>query len=194
MSAMTTLEAPQSSHAADASAVADTLATDPHLGLTEAEAAERLERFGPNRLHPPTRPRYAGIAARQLLDPLVGLLIAAAVVSAFIGESVEAVAIAAIVVLNGVLGFLQESAAERAVLALRESFPARASVVRDGHERELHAEEVVPGDVLVLREGDRVSADGRLIESASLEVDESALMGESLPVAKGVEPVSEDAA
>jgi magnesium-transporting ATPase (P-type) len=172
MSAMATVENPQSSHAVDASAVADALASDLHLGLSEAAAAERLERFGPNRLHPPARPRYARIAVRQLLDPLVALLIAAAGVSAQIGESVEAVAIAAIVALNGVLGFVQESAAERAVLALRDSFPARASVIREGHERELHAEEVVPGDQLVLREGDRVPADGRLIESASLEMDE----------------------
>jgi P-type Ca2+ transporter type 2C len=193
ISSMTIVEAPQSSHAADASAVADALATDLSFGLTEAEAADRRRRFGPNRLHPPARPRYARIAARQLLDPLVALLLAAAAVSALIGESVEAVAIAAIVVLNGVLGFLQEAAAERAVLALRESFPERAAVVREGHERELHAEEIVPGDLIVLREGDRVPADARIVESASLELDESALTGESLPVAKGGDPVLESA-
>ena len=191
---MAIVETPQSSHAVDASAVADALVTDVQLGLSEAEAAERLERFGPNRLHPPARPQYVRIAARQLFDPLVALLIAAAAVSALIGERVEAVAIAAIVVLNGILGFLQESAAERAVLALRESFPARANVVRDGHERELHAAEIVPGDIVVLREGDRVPADARLVESSSLELDESALTGESLPVAKAVDPVADGAA
>jgi magnesium-transporting ATPase (P-type) len=106
------------------------------LSLSEAAAAERLRRFGPNRLHPPARPRYARIAVRQVLDPLVALLIAAAAVSALIGESVEALSIAAIVVLNRVLGFVQESAANGLSSHRATAFRARASVIREGqHSR-----------------------------------------------------------
>ena len=109
----------------------------------------------------PDRPPYAAIAARQMADPLVALLLAATAVSFLIGEQLEALVIAAIVVLNAVLGFVQEAGAERAVLALRTAIHPTASVIREGREREVSAEEVVPGDLLVLREGDRVAADGR---------------------------------
>ena len=164
--------------------VARDLASDLTLGLTEAAAAARLVERGPNRLPTPSRPPYLGIAARQLVDPLVGLLIAAAVVSFAIGEPLEASVIAAIVVLNAVLGFVQEAGAERAVLALRSAVQRTAEVVRDGHEREIAVEELVPGDVIVLREGDRVPADARIATAERLELDESALTGESVPVDK----------
>ena len=124
------------------------------------------------------------IAARQMADPLVALLLAATAVSFLIGEQLEALVIAAIVVLNAVLGFVQEAGAERAVLALRKAIHPTASVIREGREREVSAEEVVPGDLLVLREGDRVAADGRVSADERLELDESALTGESLPVPK----------
>jgi len=176
-------------HALDPDEVAELLAGDALLGLTEDEAARRLARDGPNRPTQPRRPGYAGIAARQLLEPLALLLIGAAAVSAGIGEGIEAAAIAAIVALNAVLGFVQEAAAERAMLGLQDSVPRRASVVRGARERELPAEGVVRGDLLVLREGERVAADARLVASQRLEVDESALTGESLPVAKGVAAV-----
>ena len=119
--AVTTLAAPERSYAAETTAGASALETDLERGLTDAEAAGRLERSGPKRLHPPARPDYPPIASRQLMDPLAFLLVAAAVVSAIIGESVEAVAIGAIVVVNGVR-FVQEAPAERPVLAPRESF------------------------------------------------------------------------
>jgi Ca2+-transporting ATPase len=160
------------------------LATDRELGLTLEEARRRLEEHGPNRLRRAARPRYVRIAGRQLADPLVGLLLAAAVVSAVIGERIEAAAIAAIVVLNGVLGFVQEAGAERAVVALRDAVERTAAVIRSGREREVPVEELVPGDVVVVREGDRVPADGRILRAERLEVDESALTGESVPVAK----------
>ena len=117
----------------------------------------------------------------------------AVVVAAALGERVEAVAIGLIVVLNAVLGFTQESGAERAVLALRDRFRRTAHVIRDGREHEVPAEHVVPGDVLVVREGDGVAADARLGEAHGLEVDESMLTGESMPVGKTADPVAADA-
>ena len=125
-----------------------------------------------------------------MLDPLVALLLGAALVSVAIGQTTEGIAIGAILVLNGAIGFWQEAAAERAILALSEAFAYRALVVRDGEEREIRAEDVVPGDLLLVSAGDRVAADARLVSTTSLEVDESALTGESLPVAKQTQPVA----
>jgi len=121
-------------YARPASAVAEELGTDPSVGLTDDEASERLARFGPNVLEESVRPAYLAIAARQFLDLLVALLVAASAVSAVIGEVVEAGAIGAILVLNALLGFSEEASAERAVLALRESAQQWANVVRGGSE------------------------------------------------------------
>ena len=140
-------------HALAEEDVARELGGDLVLGLSDAEAAARLIRFGPNRLPRARRPPYAAIALRQFADPLVGLLIGAVVVSALIGESIEAAAIAAIVLLNALLGFVQEARAESAVLALREVLEEHASVVREGREREVGVEQLVPGDLVVLRGG-----------------------------------------
>jgi P-type Ca2+ transporter type 2C len=180
-------------HGASVAEVERALGSDSQRGLSADEAARRLEELGPNRLTRRSGPGYVRIAARQLADPLVLLLVAAASVSFAIGEEVEAAVIAAIVVLNAVLGFVQEAGAERAVLALGESLEQTAAVVRDGEEREVALAEVVPGDLLVLREGDRVGADARVVRARGLEVDESALTGESLPVEKSAEPCSVDA-
>jgi len=116
--------------------------------------------------------------------------VAVVVVSAAIGEQLDAAIIGVIVILNALLGFLQEAGAERKVLALREAVERRVAVVRDGQEVEVSAEDIVPGDLMVLREGDGVAADGRLVAARGLEVDESALTGESVPVAKGGDPVA----
>jgi Ca2+-transporting ATPase len=165
------------------------LGTDLDRGLGEEEAARRLERVGPNELAVRGRPNYAAVAARQLADPLVVLLVAAAAVSVGIGQGLEAAVIGAIVVLNFILGFVQEAGAERAVLALRKAIDLRALVVRDGREQSVPARQLVPGDVIVLQAGDRVPADARLAAAYALAVDESPLTGESLPVEKSVEPV-----
>ena len=135
------------------------------------------------------RPRYLRLLLNQLLDPLVALLVGATAVSVSIGDTIEGTAIAAVLVLNGALGYWQELAAERAILALSEAFTQQAVVIRDGGEREIPADQVVPGDLLVLRQGERVAADARLVEAVAFEVDESALTGESLPVAKRIEAV-----
>ena len=180
-------------HARTATETAAELRVDAEHGLADTEATDRLAAAGPNTLPVADRPPYAAIALRQLADPLVALLIGAAAVSAAIGDFLEASVIAAIVVLNAILGFVQETGAERAVLALRSAVRRTVNVVRDGRELEIAAEQVVPGDVIVLREGDRVAADARLAVAEGLELDESALTGESLPVTKQVEPVAEAA-
>lgn len=176
-------------HACDAESVVRELETSLATGLSSAEAEARLETAGPNTVGAYGGPRYGAIAVAQVRDPLVALLVAAAAVSAAIGESVEAAVIGAIVVLNAVLGFVQEAGAERAILALRRSLDHVASVVRDGREQVVPVDVLVPGDLLVLREGERVAADARVVAEEGLEADESALTGESLPVEKQADAV-----
>ncbi|MDH4102168.1 MAG: cation-transporting P-type ATPase [Thermoleophilia bacterium] len=175
-------------HALSVEDVADALRSDTAQGLSADEAAARLTAFGPNEIPRATRPPYAQIAAHQLLDPLVALLLAASVVSLAVGEGLESAVIAAIVVLNAGFGFFQEVRAARAVLALTEAVEVRAVVVRDGEQRAVDVRDLVVGDLVRLREGDRVPADARVVSEMGLEVDESALTGESVPVAKRVEP------
>jgi len=177
-------------HALASEEVALGLDTDPERGLSDAEAEARLVRFGPNQLPRARRPAFAAIALRQFADPLVGLLIGAALVSFLMGERIEALAIAAIVFLNAVLGFVQDARAESAVLALREVLVQQATVIRAGRDREIGVEQLVPGDLVVLREGERVPADARLVSAAALVVDESTLTGESVPVDKAIDPVA----
>jgi Ca2+-transporting ATPase len=177
-------------HALGVEEVARRVGGDLVSGLTEAEAADRLRLAGPNVLGHARRPPYAQIAVRQARDPLVALLIVAASVSAAVGEALDAVVIAVIVLLNGALGFFEELGAERALIALRASVPLEASVVRAGKERAVPAEAVVAGDLVVLREGARVPADGRLVDGEGVSADEAPLTGESLPVEKSTAPVA----
>ena len=176
-------------HARSIAEVAGALGTDPAVGLSSQDAADRLVRVGPNELARTARPAYTRIALHQLSDPLVALLVGASLVSLAVGEGLEAAVIAAIVVLNAVFGFVQEVQAARAVLALTRAVELEAIVVRDGEPQVLPARELVPGDLIRVREGDRVPADARLVTSVGVEADESALTGESVPVAKGVDPV-----
>ena len=179
-------------HAAATGDLVRLLQTDLDRGLDDAEAARRLARYGPNRPSQAGRPPYLRLALHQLLDPLVLLLLAASLVSVAIGDPIEGAAIAAILVLNGILGFWQEVSAERAVRSLSRSFTQVARVVRSGGERAIDADTVVPGDLVVLAEGDRVAADARLVSGNALEVDESTLTGESLPLAKHPRAVAAD--
>ncbi len=153
-------------------------------GLSESEAAERLERFGPNRLEPPPPPSRLAILLRQFTSPLIYVLFAAAGIALALGEASDAGFIAAVLVLNAVVGFVNEFRAERAVQALMSLVRARARVRRSGRTLDIDGEAVVPGDLLLLESGDRVSADVRFVEARSLRVDESVLTGESLPVDK----------
>ena len=180
-------------HALAPREVAEALDTDLERGLAVDEATARLARYGPNRPREQEGPNYLRILVGQLMDPLVALLVAATAVSIAIGDVGEGIAIAAVLVLNAALGFWQEATAERAILALSEAFTQQATVVREGAVTEIPAEGVVPGDVLLVVEGERVAADGRIVSEHGLDVDESALTGESLPVAKGADAVDEDA-
>jgi Ca2+-transporting ATPase len=172
-------------------------ATDEKLGLTEDEARARLERDGRNELTPDKPvPAWRKFLA-QFEDLLVILLLVATAISAALwlyeGDSAlpyEAIAILSVVVLNAVMGYMQESRAESAVAALRQMAAARAQVIRDGERQNVRAVEVVPGDILVIEEGDTIPADARLIESTALHTAEAALTGESLPVTKDVDAIA----
>jgi Ca2+-transporting ATPase len=153
-------------------------------GLSEAEARRRLSDLGRNEL-PREGPRPVWrMLAGQFGSPLVWLLLGAAVVSGALGDALDAVAIGTIVVVNALVGFMQEHRAERALFALREMTAPGARVVRDGRVRVVAGAEVVPGDLLVLEAGDVVAADARLIEAHALTANEAPLTGESLPVSK----------
>ncbi len=180
-------------HAEPAEAVVLRLETDPAKGLAAEEAERRLQRYGPNRLQAHRRERWYQVLARQFLDVLIAILLIAAVISFAIGETGDAVTILAIVVLNGILGFVQEWKAEKALEALAKMLTPRCKVIRDGGEREIPAAHLVPGDIVLLEIGDRVPADLRLLEAVNLKADESALTGESIPVHKDVPPVRVDA-
>ncbi|GKY87460.1 cation-translocating P-type ATPase [Sinisalibacter aestuarii] len=155
-------------------------------GLTSAEALARLEQYGPNTLGETKRVSWAAILARQFTGLLVVILIVAAVIAAALGEVIDAVAIGLVVVLNGILGFVQEWQAENALEALRSMLAQKARVLRDGSEELIDTAEIVPGDVVLLSAGDKVPADLDLLTTVDLRVDESALTGESLPVSKSV--------
>ena len=150
-------------------------------GLSEREAARRLITYGPNSLVRRGGRRWPGELARQLTHPLALLLAVAAVLAAVTGTPNLAAAIAAVIVLNAVFAFVQEMQAERAVEALAAFLPEQARVVRDGRQQEIPAEQLVPGDLVLLDEGEQVCADARLC-AGNLEVDLSALTGESVPV------------
>jgi P-type Ca2+ transporter type 2C len=153
--------------------------------LSTSSAKERLTRFGPNELPPPPKEGWSRLLGRQLLEPMSLLLIAASAVAGIgLGERVDATVILAIVVLNALIGVVQEGRAARALEALRGMESPTARVLRDDRERVLPAREIVPGDVVLLAAGDRVPADLRLARTANLEVDESLVTGESLPVRK----------
>jgi Ca2+-transporting ATPase len=174
-----------------AEAVAATLATDAEHGLTEPEARARLERYGRNELEAePPVPAWRRFLA-QFQDTLVALLLVATAISiglwAYERDTplpYEGLVILAIVLINGVLGFVQEARAEQALTALRAMTVTQASVVRDGERRRIPASDLVPGDLIAIEEGDTIPADGRLVEVASLQTAEAALTGESLPIAK----------
>ena len=177
------------------------LGTDATKGLTESDARSRLDKHGRNELA-----AEAPVAAwrkflGQFQDVLVILLLVAAAISAALwvyerdaALPYEAMAIFAVVLLNAIMGYIQETRAESAVAALRQMAAARAHVIRDGQRKDMPSAEVVPGDIIVVEEGDTIPADGRLIQSTALQVAEAALTGESVPVSKEVGAITGDAA
>jgi Ca2+-transporting ATPase len=163
------------------------LRVDPETGLTSARAAELLERNGPNALPAEVQVAAWRRFAEQYRSYMQMILVAAAIVSLAVKEWSTATLLVAITVLNAVVGLRQEGKAESAMNALKAMVKASARVRRDGSEAEIAAEEIVVGDVVVLAAGDEVPADGRIVEASALQIDESALTGESVPASKGVE-------
>ncbi|NWG08184.1 MAG: cation-translocating P-type ATPase [Chloroflexi bacterium] len=158
-------------------------------GLTSEEAARRLSQYGPNELQAARHISPWEILAEQFKNVLIIILLIATALSAFLGEGIDAIAIAVIVLFAVGLGFIQEYRAERAIEALRQMAAPTAAVLRDGEEEEIPAREVVPGDVILLRAGDKIPADARLVEAINLQVEEAALTGESVPVEKVTHPL-----
>lgn len=162
-------------------------------GLSDAEAARRRAHYGPNRL-PSGRRRSALVRfALQFHNVLIYVLIGAAVIAALLGHWVDMAVIVAVVVINALIGFIQEGKAEQAMEAVRGMLSFHATVIRDGHRHVVDAETLVPGDVVFVQSGDKIPADLRLIRVKSLQVQEAALTGESLPVDKDIAPVAPDA-
>lgn len=168
----------------DAVDVLKQLGTDAACGLSEGEAIRRLAQYGPNQLQAAQDVSAWVILAEQFKNILILILLVAVGLSAFLGHAVEATAIAIIMLFAVLLGFYQEYRAERAIEALRQMAAPTATVLRDGREQDIPARELVPGDVILLRTGDKIPADGRLIEAVNLQVEEAALTGESVPVEK----------
>ncbi len=156
----------------------------PEMGLTSAEAGRRLDRFGPNRISAPRGPSRWWTLLRQFHQPLVYILLVATGVTMFLGEWVDASVILGVVIANAIIGYAQEAKAERAIDSLSRMVVTKSTVRREGHAQRVRSEELVPGDVILLGAGDRVPADLRLLRVKNLQIDESALTGESVPVHK----------
>jgi len=161
-------------------------------GLSDEEAAKRLEEYGKNEIEKRKTVTPFKIFLRQFTSFIVIILIAAIFISLLIGERLDAIVIAIILVLNGVFGFIQEYKAEKAIESLRRLTALKARVTRSGRESEIDSRELVPGDIISLETGTKVPADARLIELAALQVDEASLTGESTPSNKTTSPLEKD--
>lgn len=183
---------PKTPHAQPSAEVLDGLQSSLD-GLSREEADSRLEQFGANRLPEPPKEGALKRFFKHFHNILIYILLSAALVTALLGHWVDTGVILGVVVINAVIGFIQEGKAEQALEGLRKMLSLHAQALRDGQWREVDAEQLVPGEIVRLRSGDRVPADLRLLETINLRVEESALTGESLPVAKNTEEVAADA-
>ena len=165
------------------------LSTTKERGLSEDEAKKRLEEYGENALAEEKKKSFGEKLKEQFFDPMIIILIAAALVSIFVGEALDAGIIIAIVIVNAFLSIYQEGKAEEAIAALQKMSSPKANVIRDGDHEEVDSNKLVPGDIIVLETGDIVPADLRLIESSNLKIDESSLTGESVAVEKHFDAV-----
>ena len=174
--------------------------TDAEAGLSSAEAAIRQEKFGPNKLEEAEKTPLWIRFFQQMADPMVIMLIVAAIISAVTGaiqgeiDFADVIIIMTVVIINSALGVIQEAKSEEALAALQEMSAAQSKVIRDGKLVMLHSSELVPGDVILLEAGDSVPADCRVIESATMKIEEAALTGESVPVEKHANPIELDGA
>lgn len=170
----------------------DTIDSEKDKGLSSEQAAERLKQHGENKLTETEQKSVAEILADQMKTPVVYLLAAAAALSFFMGDYHEGVAITVVLLINAAIGFWMEWQAQKSMKALKEMDKITATVVRDGEEKEIDAEKLVPGDVVILGEGNVVPADIRLFDVSDLQIDESPLTGESIPVEKKTDPLDEN--
>jgi calcium-translocating P-type ATPase len=180
-------------HAIDADEVLRRLDSNTQTGLGVGEVSRRLEKFGQNRLPEGSKKRPWKRFLLQLNNILFYVLLAAAFVKLMVGVLLDAAIILGVVVINALLGFIQEGKAEKALDAIRNMLSGEARTMRDGQTRIVPSEDVVPGDIVLLESGDKVPADLRLIDVKNLRTDEAALTGESLPIDKTTSPVSEKA-
>jgi len=176
-------------HTLTTEALEQELQSDIDTGLTASEAQHRLATIGPNELPEAAPPSPLKIFLSQFANLIVWVLIGAAAVSGLLQEWIDAVAILAIVVLNAILGFVQEFRAERSLAALKQLSVATARVIRDDTVQAIPASQVVPGDLIQIEAGDRVPADSRVVYATGLQTQEASLTGESTPVAKSAEPI-----
>ncbi len=172
------------SHSKTVEAVVSEFQSDVDKGLSQGEARERLQKLGANELTEKPRPGFLALLWDQFNNYLVIILIVAAILAALLGEYVDSVAIMCIVVLNAVIGVIQESKAEQALAALKKMAAPTAQVIRDGYQIAVPSRELVPGDIVLLEAGNYVPADLRLVSTANLKVEEASLTGESVPVEK----------
>ncbi|PKL60113.1 MAG: ATPase [Methanomicrobiales archaeon HGW-Methanomicrobiales-4] len=179
-------------HAVSSDEILQKLDTQLEKGLTNQEAEKRLQEYGPNQLEEGKRTTFLQMVLRQLNNFVVILLIVASIISAFLGEWVDASAIIAIVILNTIMGVVQENRAEQALATLKKLAAPDAQVLRDGRRVTIPSHQLVPGDIVFLEAGYFIPADVRLLEAINLRVEEAALTGESVPVTKKVYTLPED--
>ena len=177
-------------HLESISEIEKSFKTNPH-GLSSVEAAQRLKTSGPNLLEATKKKTVVRIIINQVTDFMILVLIAAAIISGVVGDVTDTIVILAIVVINAIVGFIQEYRAERAMEALEKMAAVNAKVIRDNQTKEIPASELVPGDVVILEAGNVIPADIRIIEVHALKVDESSLTGESANIEKNIEPLPE---
>lgn len=168
------------------------LKTNPEKGLSFTEAAERHERFGANELAAQKKQSAWLRFLQQFNQPLLYILLIAGLVTAFLKDWIDSGVIFGVTLLNAIIGFVQESKAEDAIAALSAAVTTEATIFRNGQKQVVSSRELVPGDLVLLSSGDKVPADLRLIEIRNLQLDESALTGESVPVEKALQPLEAD--
>ena len=178
-------------HAMDTGEVINVINTDPQRGLTDYEAQCRIEEHGLNVLVEKGKTRPIILFLKQFVDVLIGLLFIAAIVSMIFEDWIDAIVIFAIVLINGIIGFVQEYQAERSLEALKQMVSKEVRIIREGNEHILDSKKLTIGDIVLIEAGEKVPADMRLLESTSLKVDESALTGESISLSKSAKQIIE---
>ncbi|MCO6481108.1 MAG: cation-transporting P-type ATPase [Phaeodactylibacter sp.] len=181
-----------SPHARESEELLQELDTNAEQGLSQEEAEKRLEEYGPNELEEQEQKSLLALLISQVNNPVIYLLTAACALAFAFGDTPEAIAIIVVIVLNTAIGFWMEFQARQSLKALKKMDIIKAQVVRDGEEREINAEHLAPGDILLLKTGALAPADGRILSESELSVDESPLTGESVPVDKDTKPLGED--